>query len=203
MAFRSRNYLSTDIQNVEPIVKLWILRLLVPLECHRRFIGKHGIESEELAALFDLTVDADPDDESDTAYNPTAFRTQLKNCYRKAELDASAVALPQPLADNLAQLADHIGLSEVECWILAFAVMLRSYRLLDDTADWLGSELNGLRIYHVLSVLLGFSESDIRQALSSQSTLSQTSLVAMDSHRNSLGRQFDVLSGSFADRLMT
>lgn len=205
MGFRSRNYLSTDLQTVEPIVKLWILRLLVPLECHRRFIGKCGVESEELATLFELAVDQETDDddaESITAYNPTALRAQIKAQYRKAELDAVSASLPQPLADNIACLAEQIGLSEVECWILAFAVMLRSYRLLDDSADWLGSELNALRIYHVLSVLLGFPEADIRQAFSNRSVLTQTSLVVIDSHRNSLGRKLDLLSGHFADRLM-
>jgi hypothetical protein len=34
---------SVDFQHTtysEPIVQLWLLRLLVPLECHRKFIGK-------------------------------------------------------------------------------------------------------------------------------------------------------------------
>ena len=38
---------------IEPIVRLWILRLLIPLECHRKFIRKHDFKrSAELLNMW-------------------------------------------------------------------------------------------------------------------------------------------------------
>jgi transitional endoplasmic reticulum ATPase len=204
MLLDSNNFLPSDIRNVEPIVRLWVLRLLVPLECHRKFITRHGFDSEELARLFELTSDEDtPKAGVSEPHNPVAIKAKLKNLYLIAEQESSSVSLPEPLASNIKLLADQVGLSEVECWVLAFAVMISQHRILDDSTDMLGSELNSLRVYHVLSVLLGFPESEIRSALSSQSTLTQTSLVVIDNHRNSLARKLDLLSNRFASRLLS
>ncbi len=195
MSFRSRRYVSTDKHQVHPLIRLWLLRLLVPLECHRKFVGDRGLDSEELAELLGLTT------EEQDSYDPLKIRAQLKQLHADAEKKATSIAIPEPLASNIEKLAD-IGLSHVECWILAFAICMRSNRLLDDTADWLGHEINSLTVYHVLSTLLGFPEKEIRDALSSQSLLSKTSLVVLDHQRNTLGRKLDLLSHNFADRLM-
>lgn len=204
MFLRSRDFLPSDIRNVEPIIKLWILRLLIPLECHRKLIQRNGFESDELARLFDLSSDADgTDDDISVSHNPVALHAKLKDQYLNAEREIASASLPEPLASNIESLAEQVGLSEVESWILAFAVMITQHRLLDDSTDLLGSELNSIRVYHILSVILGFSEADIRQALSSQSTLSQTSLVVLENHRNALGRKLDVLSPRFATRLLS
>ena len=58
-SLRSRLYTPQDLTTVEPIVRLWLLRLLVPLECHRKIIGKQGIHSEEIAELFALQTGSD------------------------------------------------------------------------------------------------------------------------------------------------
>ncbi len=39
---------------VIPIVRLWVLRLLVPLGLHREFIMKHDFSSDTLAEALDL-----------------------------------------------------------------------------------------------------------------------------------------------------
>jgi SpoVK/Ycf46/Vps4 family AAA+-type ATPase len=186
---------------VEPIVRLWILRLLVPLEGHREFISKDGFDSEEISGWFDLQTGSDEDK---AEFNTSQALRQLKRCYEEAEKNATSVQLPQPLADNIQQLAKQLGLSQVECWVLAFTTIIHTHRMLDNVADWLGSEINSLQIYHILSVVLGFPETAIREALSMQSVLSQTALVMMDRHNYSyLRRKLDTLSGSFASRMMT
>jgi SpoVK/Ycf46/Vps4 family AAA+-type ATPase len=107
------------------------------------------------------------------------------------------------LADNIQQLAAQLGLSQVECWILAFTTLIHTYRMLDTAADWLGSEINSLQIYHILFVVLGFPETAIREALSMQSVLSQTALVMLDRHNyRYLRGKLDTLSGGFAIRMM-
>ena len=70
-------YFSTgELIAVEPIVRLWILRLLIPLECHRKLIGKHGINNDEIARLFALQTDSEGyDDESSVEH---ALKCALK-----------------------------------------------------------------------------------------------------------------------------
>lgn len=195
MSFRSRRYVAPDKSRVHPLIQLWLLRLLIPLECHRKFVGDRDLENEELAELFDLST-------GDTeTYDPINLRNRLKQLHHQTEKQAAAIMLPEPLGSNIQQLST-IGLSQAECWILAFAVCMRSSRLLDDVSDWLGCEINSLTVYHVLAILLGFPESDIRDALSSRSLLSKTGLVVLDHQRNSLSRKLDLLSRNFADRLM-
>jgi transitional endoplasmic reticulum ATPase len=184
---------------VEPIVVLWLLRILVPLECHRQFIHKNGFDREELARLLGLAVNTDEDEEP---FNPQLARTQLIEIHEKAEENLAKIDLPQPLETNIQKLANQVGLTDVECGILAFAILIRSNRLLDDVGDWLGTNLNSLRFYYVLSVILGFSEDDIREALSAKSVLSKTSLVVLVRSASSLACKLDLLSSSFADRLM-
>ncbi len=195
MSFRSRRYVSPDKGRIHPLIQLWLLRLLIPLQCHRKFLGDRDLENEELAELFDLST-------GDTeTYDPINLRTRLKQLHHQAEKQAAAIMLPEPLGSNIQQLST-IGFSQAECWSLAFAVCMRSSRLLDDASDWLGCEINSLTVYHVLAILLGFPESEIRDALSSRSLLSKTGLVVLDHQRNSLSRKLDLLSRNFADRLM-
>lgn len=201
---RSRGY-HLDQGSVEMIIQLWLLRLLVPLECHRQLLTMHGIENEEIAALLGIVVEDDKvDDIEQEFYDPALYRLLLKQRLKALEKKVASIELPDTLARNINQLADQVGLSEVECWILAFAVLIRTDRMLDDAADWLGSDLNSLKVYHVLAVVLGFSETEIRDALSANSTLTKTGLVVLDRHhRSPLGRKLDVLSSHFADRLLS
>ena len=71
MRFRSRRNISIDQSDIQPIVRLWILRLLVPLECHKHFITSHGLDSDELASVLDLPM---PDEESSQSFNPVPLR---------------------------------------------------------------------------------------------------------------------------------
>ena len=223
----SRYFSTGELNAVEPIVRLWILRLLIPLECHRKFIRRHDINNDEIARLFALQTDSDDtgdessvehalnlddseehnnseSDKPEKHYDARQALHQLKRCYEETEQNASRIALPQPLADNIQLLATQVGLTEVECEILAFAVLIHTNRLLDEAADWLGRELNSLKVHHVLSVLLGYPEAGIRTALSMRSALSQTARVVLERRRcHDLKDMLDLLSSGFADKLMS
>jgi transitional endoplasmic reticulum ATPase len=214
-------------EKVNPILRLWILRLLIPLECHRKFIRKSDFNNDEIAGLFGLQVGFDEEDNDDDIdwilecalnsddpdfsknqldplFDPKQALNQLKRCHKEAEQNAAKGALPQPLAGNIQLLAKQVGLTEVECAILAFAVMIHTDRLLNAVANWLGRELNPLDVYHILSVLLGYPEAEIRAALSMHSTLTRTALVILDRHRLSdLKDMLDLLSSGFANKIVS
>ena len=203
--------ITSEHTNVTPLLRLWILRLLIPLEGHRHFIDKQGKAQHDGMAVF-LGLKSEPaaggesDDLSpeNKTLNGQSLLTRLITLHREAEQQAATVSLPQPLASNIQHLVQQVGLSEVECWILAFAVLLHSERLLDDACGWLGRELNTLRVYHALSVILGFPEADIRAALSYRSVLSKTALVVMNRYgKADLSDRLEVLSDTFADRLVS
>ncbi len=198
-SFRSLSKGNDDV-SVDPIVRLWILRLLVPLECRRQLIGNSSFDNEEIAQLFALPGCST----SSSLFDAAKARQKLYRCHQAAEKQAAKYLLPTLLANNIKQLADLVGLSDVECQLLGFTILVTNNRWLDEATVWLGQELNSLKVYHVLSVLLAVPEAAIREALASRSVLSQTALLALDrDYNHGLGQKLKLLSTSFADRLMT
>jgi transitional endoplasmic reticulum ATPase len=185
---------------VDPIVRLWLLRLLVPLEGRRQLIGPYSFDNEEIAQLFDLPGCS----ASSSDFDAQLARQKLYRCYQAAEKHAHKQVLPTLLANNIQKLTDLVGLSEVEAQLLGFTVLLSNNSWLDQVTGWLGRELNSIKVYHILSVLLAIPESAIRKALSPSSVLSQTGLLSLDRDYNQqLDQKLNLLSASFADRLMT
>jgi transitional endoplasmic reticulum ATPase len=191
---------NNETESIDPIIRLWILRMLVPLECRRQLIGIMAFDSEEIALLFALPGCSTPS----SLFDEGKARQKLHRCHQVAEKRASKFSLPKLLADNIKQLADLVGLSDVECQLLGFAIILNNNRLLNEVSFWLGRELGSLKVYHVLSVLLVVSEEAIREALAPRSVLSQTALLVLDrDYNHDLSSKLNLLSNSFADRLMT
>lgn len=215
---------------IEPIIRLWLLRLLIPLDCHRQFVKENSFSHTEIAKVFGFVAQESDDEDDDfqelfsefediikseleamdqqqahrKKFDAQYYRARLHRYHLEAEQNRSHITLPQPLADNIERLAQQVGLSEVEKAILVFVVLMNTERLLDQAVQWLGRELNSLKVYHALAVILGFPETEIRTALSSRSVLSQTALVVMDRRcKQTLDDNLDVLSRVFADRLMS
>ena len=161
---------------IEPIVRLWILRLLVPLGGHREFISQHGFGNDTLAEVLGLSdwIDPSPHD-----FDPKKVRSALRKIYQASEQKNRDASLPAGLNANIARLSVLVGLSETDCRILEFAVLIHSEQLLDDTADWLG-QLSSMKVIHALSVLLDLPERDVRLSLSAQGALAKSGLVSMN-----------------------
>ncbi len=183
-----------------PIVRLWLLRLLVPLGGHRDFITQHGFNNDTLAELIGLGewVDPDPVD-----FSQKAVRADLRKLYQASESKWRHAAIPSCLRGNVARLSDLVGLSEADCRILEFTVLLNNERLLDDTADWLG-QLSSVKVFHSLSVLLEIPEREVRSSLSAQGILARSGLVSVDrSGTSTLRGKLDLLSINFADHIFS
>ncbi len=183
---------------LSPIVRLWILRLLFQLGLHRHFILKHDFNSDALAEALDLHEWIQPGPKE---FNVLAVRRQVRNLYEAMEANASAITVPDQLADNIARLQTLIGLSHIDCRILEFAVLIHSERLLDDLADCLGN-LSTAKVCHVLSVVLDVPERDVRAALSTQGILARSGLIAIGRHGVAVLRnKLNLLSEQFADTI--
>lgn len=185
---------------LSPLFYLWFLRILVPLNGHARYD-----DPDDLGNPYGSIVDALGARESCPRprgrIRQTAMLKHLRELHAQAEKEASKVRLPRPLSSNCSRIANLIGLDSVSERILAFVVLLQMDELLHEATDLLGT-VSTTRLYGVLSVLLGFPKSAIRQALAPTAILAQSGLVKIDHNsEHYLRLKLDLVSTRFADRM--
>ncbi len=219
MARRHPRYAS-NAGDSDPIIRLWLLRILVPLGGHRAFVSTHGFNNDTLAEVLGLGHWVDPAqfdvpdflrrpskahgaDLESNEFDPKAVQSELRLLHQKAEKQWANAPLPDCLGSNVRQLSDLVGLSPADCRILEFAVLIHNERLLDDAAEWLG-QLSSVKVFHVLAAILSLPEPEIRASLSAQSILTRSGLVSVDrSGTSTLRGKLDLLSDGFADLMAT
>lgn len=193
---------SRSEQDASPLVRLWLLRMLVPLGVHRSLIEPGtGLTNDALGAAVGL---GDWVQMTDDAFDAGEARADLRQAHQKEECRHRKLKrppLPPVLAKNIKRLAKLVGLSDVDQSILALVVHLHSERLLDDTADMLGL-LSTSKVFQVLSVLLDVHVEQIRTALSADGVLALSGLVSIDrSGTDMLRNKLNLLSNNFADHI--
>lgn len=197
---RNRSQLAIPGTEVNPVLRLWLLRILVVLGAHREFIQDFGFNDDAVADAIGLGHWTDL---SRKSFDKTAVQAELRQLHKKAEKELSGALLPACLRSNVERLAELVGLNSADCRILEFAVSIQSERLLDDTADRLGS-FSSAKLFQSLSILLDLPETEVRSSLSAQGVLARSGLVSMDrSGFQSLRGKLDLLSDSFADLMAT
>ena len=199
MARYSSRY-TAKVVDPDPIIRLWMLRILVELGAHRDFILGHGFSNDAIAELLGLSQFIDHSRED---FDQRAAQSELRSLHKISELQFGNSSAPACLNGNVRRLSELVGLSAVDCKILEFSVCIQNERILDDTADWLG-QLSSVRVFHSLSVILRLPEASIRAAMSSSSILARSGLVSIQrSGTNSLRGKIDLLSDQFADLMST
>ena len=196
--FHSRS--SATQGDLLPIVRLWLLRLLVPLGGHRQFVGSDALMDDTLAEVLGLGDWIDPEG---PAYDRRAVRQALRVLHADAERSRKQATVPKRLGANTARLADLAGLSETDRRVLEFAVMLHNERLLADTADYLGV-LSSAKVFQVLAGILDLPERAVRASLGIQGLLVRSGLLTLGSlGTDHLSCKLNLLSLNFADHLLT
>ena len=184
--------------DIPPVVHLWILRILIPLGMHKEFIDSYEFSDDSIAEMLGLSewVNVEPD-----IFNVKAVRSHLLKMYKFNSRKLSGCQIPSTLHENVMHLAKIVGLSQTDCRILEFAVMVQNENLLGNAIDWFG-QTSFVKAGHILSVLLDLPEQDIRASLSTQSVLAKTGLVSFDkSNYGSLREKLTLLSGGFATQI--
>lgn len=183
------------LSEISDRVRLWILRLLLPLGGHRKFISEHGFYDDILADNLGL--------EKENDFDQRTALLRLKNIYYEAEQSLRHAKLPKNLSKNIARLTGLVGLSSVDCRILEFTVLMHYDRILNSTTDYLG-QLTTSKMCQVLSVLLAVPEKDVRESLSQKSVLACSGLVSVDRDgAGALEDKLKLLSSSFADAILS
>ena len=188
----------------EPIVVLWIFRMMVPAGAHREFICPHGFSNDTVAEVLGLGrwTEGHPG-----TFKPNAVRTMLRQRHTAAERDFGDARVSACLSDNVHRLADLVGLSDTDCRILEFVVLLRTERLLAVAAECLGA-CTSRKLFQTLSVLLELPVHDIRASLDTQSVLTRSGLLSVNRSQHDFGdasliTKLVLLSENFADHIST
>lgn len=180
---------------VVPIIRLWVLRILVNLNVHREFVNSHGVSHDTLSLMLDV-------DSSCIAFDESTAREKLRRMLLNAENQPENTTISDFLRSNLNRLAELVGLNTSECRILELAISIRAEQFLDDIADGLGL-LSSLKLFRALSVILDLPEEEISNALSPQGLLSLSGLLTVDhSPTCTLGAKLDLLSYEFAELML-
>ncbi len=96
-----------------------------------------------------------------------------------------------------------MGLSDIECRVLEFAVLIHNEPLLDDASAWLG-QLSSVKVFHALCVMLDLPEHEIRSSLSDLGNLTRPGLVSANRNGTSTHPEtLALLSFNFDDHILS
>ena len=179
-----------------PISRLWALRVLIDLKAHQGFVRKHDFRDDDLAHALGLDdwVEVRAD-----VFDRKSVLGELRKQHLQAKRGSRKAALPQALERNLKQLAELAGLTDAECKLLAFTVLLKNDPLLQMATDLL-DVLTTRDISKALGVILGVPEGEVRASLHHSSALMRSGLLTVDHNHHSLKHKLDLLSEDFASR---
>ena len=179
---------------------LWILRIILNLDGHRKLINKDNYVSQDNVFTFlDGNQFLDTDD---TKFSRDDVLDFFSDNLLKLE-NQKKFKTNKLLAKNIAQISSLTKLNKYEEQILEFVTGIKQYELLDDAVSLLGSELNTTQTKRALSVILNIKRKHIDNAFASDSKLSKSLLVTIDkSFVSSLDRKLESISDTFLDNLM-
>jgi Cdc6-like AAA superfamily ATPase len=156
-----------------------------------------GFSSDTLATFLGLEAYIDNAEEH-TKEIIRIIRDRLRECER-----SKSEEIPKILKHNIKKVVKLIDLNRVERDILIFAIYLKYYDIFDDATRTL-DDLTTDRLFTVIALLLEYRPAQVKKALSPQGKLASSGLVTVDRDgSNSMRNKLDILSGDFADRMMT
>jgi SpoVK/Ycf46/Vps4 family AAA+-type ATPase len=195
--FSTRRRHGPSTAQLTPLMRLWVLRILVPLGAQRAFVEAFGFAKPAVASALGLS-DSSSEEETES-FSPGAARAELRKQHVHAEGRRGEARLPGFLQANLDRLGNLVGLDQPARQILAFMLLVRNDPVLNEAVDLLGP-LSTVRASHVLSVILGLPETAVRDALASDAPLGRTGLLVVDRDASySMECKFNLLSAKLAD----
>lgn len=192
---------STHIADKFPsILKVWILRILVPLGGHREFILRNGFSCDALAEMIGLGEMLDPELSN---FSVKDALSKLRKLHQLAESESFKISVPERLQENVHRMAKLVGLSETDCRILEFAVLIKNEPILDAAADCLG-RISTEKLFRNLSVILNKPDHEVKSSLGLQGVLDKSGLITIARRGVSdFNNKIEMLSSQFADQMIT
>jgi len=187
-------------ENVQDKITYWMLKIIIEMGGHKRFIDSdNDFEYEDMANFLGLEkyVEFDYDD-----FNRTEplliLKKRLKALRKRAPFKSSEL-----LHRNIERLSELIVLSPYEKQVLEFVILLKQYDMLDNALGLLGVELSTSRAKRILNILLDIPMDEINDMFSANSTFSRSALLVLHSEENySLGSKLRLINYEFADNMI-
>ena len=198
---KSTSLFSFTSEQGSHITRLWALRALVLLGGHRKFIHAHGFSDDSLAGFIGFDLE---NSEEFIDFDQKIAIVRLRELHAEAEISLSKVAtVPEVLAKNIQRLRTLIEMTEVECRLLEFAVLIHNENFLDDAMDCLGS-LSSAQAFHALSIILTVPFEQVSTALKSQGSLKKSGLISLDNNCNCpLRAKLDLPTKNFTSQILS
>jgi len=179
--------------------RLWLLRILVSLQGFRAYLEDCSSGESVINALLGRDEPIDTDDKNECR---RAFQA-LRKLHQAAEQKSARLESNRSLANNLRQLGELVGLSATDRRLMEFLVVFTCNSLLSEAGEALG-EISTLKLQHILAVVLGLPEAEIKASLSPRGILEQSGLLRVDrSAKHTMDLKFQLLSENFADYMFT
>lgn len=155
----------------QPLLQLWVLRLLVECEGHRYVLDERRVTEGWVFRFLDIKVE-----EKDPSFNPQALLTRLRQ-----RLDALSKLSPRAprsamLSKNLSWLAESLGLTAVEQDIVQFLAAVHHCHALDNLLEKFGT-LRTHEVHALLAIVLDHPFEKVSAALLHNSRLIRSGLV--------------------------
>ncbi len=191
------NLMGEDVQNK---ITYWILKIIIEMGGHKRFIDTdNDFEHEDMATFLGLEKYVEFDYSDFNRVEPLLLlKKRLKALRKKAPFSSSDLLLK-----NIEKLSELIVLSPSEKQVLEFVILLKQYDILENALDMLGSELNSSRVKRILNILLEIPIDEINEMFSPNSTFSRSALLVLDSDEEySFVSKLRLINREFADNML-
>ncbi len=197
-AGRRRSTTKLEQQDVPPLFRLWILRMLLKCGGMSNFLQSVGFMDERVAQALGLGGMDSGEDE----FSPAAARSALRRQLTAAEAKAATRGFPAELARNADRLGRLIGLDKAARKILSFAVLIKTDTLLNSASALMGS-MPTLRALQAISTILDLPQETVKAALAPDSPLANSGLLRIErSSAHELEGKLNILSTEFAEAML-
>lgn len=186
--------------NVAERITFWILKIIIEMGGHKRFIDTdNDFEHEDMAVFLGLEKYVEFDYDDFNRVEPLLLlKKRLKALRKKAPFSSSDL-----LRKNIEKLSELILLTPYEKQLLEFVILLKQYDMLDNALGMLGGSLNTSRAKRILNVLLEIPIEQINEMFAPHSTFSRSALLTLHSEEDySLGSKLRLINYEFADNML-
>lgn len=186
--------------NVAERITFWILKIIIEMGGHKRFIdADNDFEHEDMAVFLGLEKYVEFDYDDFNRVEPLLLlKKRLKALRKKAPFSSSDL-----LRKNIEKLSELILLTPYEKQLLEFVILLKQYDMLDNALGMLGGSLNTSRAKRILNVLLEIPIEQINEMFAPHSTFSRSALLTLHSEEDySLGSKLRLINYEFADNML-
>jgi transitional endoplasmic reticulum ATPase len=199
---KKNNKLTTLLdREIEPIVKLWIMRLMVPLGMHREFTLGGNFSDENLAHALGLE-----DWIENSGWSIAKMDVHFRHLYKEIEADASNISVSPVLRKNVERIANLMGLTPTDCRIIEFATYIKTNQKLESALRLIG-RVNNNTAYKIMAVILDLPYEEIQKAFATNANLTKTGMIGRESENlfgmgNDFEDSFGLASPTFANTLL-